>query len=373
MPDQRLQNLARILVRYSVGTKPGDHVAIRSVGAIAAALPLMELVFREVLKAGGHPHPLIFPGLTEEFDHILYSVGSDEQLGQPDPVYDLMAHNFQCDVRIYSETNTRRLSRVDPTRAPMHFAAQSELMRLCRERSAKRDLRWVLTALPTAAYAQDSEMSLDEFEDFVYSATFADQQDPASAWSDIGATQSRLVEWLRGKKQVQVKGKHVDLEFSILGRSFISCDGHLNMPDGEIFTGPVENSVTGWLESTFPAIYRGVDVGKVAIRLKDGLVVQADAEKNQSHLTSLLDSDAGARRLGEFGIGTNDQIQTFTKNMLFDEKIGGTIHVALGAAYLETGASNESVIHWDFLCDMRDGGQIIVDDTVFYDSGKFLV
>lgn len=348
-------------------------MAIRCAGSIAAALPLLGLVFREVLKAGGHPHPMIFPGLTEEFDHILYSEGSDEQLGQPDPGFDLIAHNFQCDIRILSETNTCRLSRVDPSRAPMHIAAQSELWRLYRERSAKHDLRWVISALPTTAYAQDSEMSFEEYEDFVYSATLADHPDPASAWSEIGATQTRLVEWLRGKKHVHVKGKHVDLEFSILGRSFISCDGHLNMPDGEIFTGPVETSVTGWLESTFPANYLGVDVGKVAIRLKDGLVVQADAEKNQSHLTKLLDTDEGARRLGEFGIGTNGKILSFTKNMLFDEKIGGTVHFALGAAYPETGASNHSAIHWDFLCDMRDGGQIVVDDQVFYDSGKFLV
>jgi len=373
MTDQRLRKLAQILVRYSVETRPGDHVAIRCNGSLAAALPLFSHVFREVLKAGGHPHPIILPALTEEFDHILYTQGSDAQVERPDPLYDLIAHDFQCDIRILSETNTRRLSRVDPSRAPLHLAAHSELIRLYYERVAKRDLRWVLCALPTAGYAQDAEMSLEEFEDFVYSAAYADRPDPSSAWSELGAMQAGLIEWLRGKNHVQVKGKHVDLEFSIQDRSFINCDGHLNMPDGEIFTSPLEDSVTGWLVSTFPAIYLGVDVGQVAFRFKDGDLLEAKAEKNQSHLTKLLDTDEGAHLLGEFGIGTNDQIQSFTKNMLFDEKIGGTIHIALGAAYQETGASNESAIHWDFLCDMRDGGQIIVDGQVFYDSGKFFV
>jgi aminopeptidase len=373
MTDQRLQNLAQLLVRYCVAAKPGDDVAIRCNGSLAAALPLMGLVFRETLKAGANPHPMILPGLTEEFEHIFLSEGSDEQLGRADPAYALIAHNFQCDIRILSEVNTRRLSRVDPSRTPMHLGAQSELMRLYRERAARQDLRWVLSGLPTTGYAQDSDMSLGEFEEFVFSATFADLPDPASAWREMSARQARLVDWLRGKSQVEVKGKHVDLTFSTVGRSFISCDGHANMPDGEIYTGPVEDSVNGWVESSFPAIYLGVDFGRVTIKLEGGVVVEAEAEKNKDRFTKLLETDEGARRLGEFGIGTNRQIQTFTKNMLFDEKIGGTIHAALGAGYPETGATNHSAIHWDLLCDMRDGGQIIVDGQLFYDSGKFLV
>jgi aminopeptidase len=333
----------------------------------------MGLVFRETIEAGAYPHPMIFPGLTEEFDYILYSEGSEAQVGRADPTYALIAHSFQCDIRILSEVNTRRLSRVDPSRVPMHLGAHSELMRLYRERSARQDLRWVLCGFPTTGYAQNSEMSLPQFEDFVFSATFADRPDAASAWRETSAEQARWVDWLNGKSRVEVRGKHLDLAFSIQGRSFISCDGRENMPDGEIYTGPVEDSVNGWLESSFPAIYLGVDFGRVTIKLEGGVVVEAEAEKNKDRFTKLLETDEGARRLGEFGIGTNRQIQTFTKNMLFDEKIGGTIHAALGAGYPETGATNHSAIHWDLLCDMRDGGQIIVDGQLFYDSGKFLV
>ena len=216
-------------------------------------------------------------------------------------------------------------------------------------------------------------MSLEEYEDFVYSSMLVDTEDPVSLWEEIGRKQKRLVEWLAGRKTVQVKGKHVDLNFSIEGRTFISCDGHYNMPDGEIFTGPVEDSVNGWLESTYPAIHYGVDVGKVSFRFENGIIVRADAEKNQAHLDKMLATDQGSHRLGEFGIGTNNAIKVFTKNMLFDEKIGGTIHVAAGLGYPESGAKNESAIHWDFLCDMTDGGQITVDGQQFYNSGRFLV
>jgi len=373
MSDQRLQKLAEILVHYSVAARPGDNVAIRCEGSLSAALPLMRLVFREVLKAGAHPHPLIPPYLTEEFDEAFYTQASDAQLGRTNPFFDLVARSFQCDIRILSETNTRRLSRIDPSRVPLHMAAHSDLMQIYLDRAAKHDLRWVYCAVPTTGYSQDAEMGLNGYEDFVFSATYADCPDPASKWAEVDAMQSRLVDWLRGKSHVHLNGNHVDLQFSIQDRSFISCAGHRNMPDGEIFTGPVEDSVNGWFESTFPAIYLGVDVGRVTIRLKDGKVVTAEAEKNGAHLTEILELDDGARRLGEFGIGTNNQIRAFTRNMLFDEKIGGTVHVALGAAYPETGAKNKSGVHWDFLCDMRDGGRIMVDGNAFYDSGKFLV
>jgi aminopeptidase len=373
MVDPRLKNLAQILVNYSVGVQPGDDVAIRCDGSIAAALPLMQLIYREVLEVGAHPQPIIFAGRTEEFDHILYSMASDDQLARKDPMYDLIVRNCQCDIRIRSSVNTRRLSNVDPSRWPMHWEAQSELVQRFIERASKGDLRWVVTACPTTGYAQDAEMSVSEFEDFLFSTTFADRTDPATAWSKLSTRQARLIEWLRGKSTVRVIGDHVDMKFSILDRSFINCDGHLCMPDGEIFTGPVESSVNGWFKSTFPAIFFGVDCGMVSIKFKDGVIIEADAEKNHAYFSKHLEMDEGARRLGEFGIGTNNQINTFTKDMLFDEKIGGTVHFALGGGYPETGSQNHSSLHWDLLVDMREGGQIIVDDEVFYDSGKFKI
>jgi aminopeptidase len=216
-------------------------------------------------------------------------------------------------------------------------------------------------------------MSLEEYEDFVFSSTLADTEDPIALWGELGRKQQALVDWLAGRKAVQVRGNHVDLSFSIAGRTFMNCDGHVNMPDGEICTTPLEDSANGWLESTYPAVNYGIDVGRVAFRFENGVIVRADPEKNQAHLDKLLATDEGARRLGEFGIGTNSAIKLFTKNMLFDEKMAGTIHVAAGAGIPETGAAHDSAIHWDFLCDMAEGGRITVDGELFYDSGRFLI
>jgi len=373
MSDPRLRKLAQLLVRYCVKARPGDRVGIMPRGSIASALSLQAEVLREVLKSGAQPHPYVIPSLADEFDYVFYSTAADAQLQQPDRINELVTKEFDCDIIILCETNTRRLSQVDSERQVIWGRAQSDLTHLYLERAAKRELRWVMTALPTPAYAQDAEMSLEEYEDFVYSSMLADTEDPVSLWEEIGRKQKGLVDWLGGRKTVQAKGKHVDLSFSIEGRTFISCDGHLNMPDGEIFTGPVEDSVSGWLESTYPAIKFGIDVGKVTFRFENGTIVRADAEKNQTHLDKLLATDQGSHRLGEFGIGTNSAIKVFTKNMLFDEKIAGTIHVAAGLGFPESGAKNESAIHWDFLCDMTEGGQITVDGQPFYDSGRFLV
>jgi aminopeptidase len=330
-------------------------------------------VIREVLRSGGQPHPYVVPARADEFDYVFFSTAAEDQLQRPDRVIELVTKEFDCDINILSETNTRRLSHIDSERQATWGHAQTDLVHLYLERAARRELRWVLTATPTPGYAQDAEMSLEEYETFIYCSMLVDTPDPVSLWEDIGRKQKSLVEWLGTKKTVQVKGKYADLSFSIAGRTFISCDGHLNMPDGEIFTGPVEDSVNGWLETTYPAIKYGIDVGKVTFRFENGTIVRADAEKNQGHLDRLLATDQGSHRLGEFGIGTNNAIKVFTKNMLFDEKIGGTIHVAAGLGFPESGAKNESALHWDFLCDMTEGGKITVDDQPFYESGRFLV
>jgi aminopeptidase len=373
MVDPRLRRLAQLLVRYCVKVRPGDRVGIMPYGSIASALSLEAELIREVLKSGGHPVPYVAPALADEFDYVYYSTAVDAQLQQPDRIFELVATEFDCDIGILCETNTRRLSRVDGERQVARRRAHSDLIRLYFERAARGELRWVLAPYPTPAYAQDAEMSLEEYEDFVFASTFADTEDPISHWEEIGRKQQELVDRLGGRKTVRVRSKHVDLSFSIEGRTFINCDGRINMPDGEIFTGPVENSVNGWLESTYPAMKYGIDVGRVTFRFENGAIVRADAEKNQAHLDGLLATDEGSRRVGEFGIGTNRAIKAFTKNMLFDEKIGGTIHLAIGAGFPETGAVNESAIHWDFLCDMTEGGQITVDEQPFYDSGRFLI
>jgi aminopeptidase len=216
-------------------------------------------------------------------------------------------------------------------------------------------------------------MSLKEFEDYVYSATFSDCEDPVGEWKRIRDEQQSLVEWLKGKKHIQVKGPNVDLTLSVEGRHFINSDGKQNMPSGEIFTGPVEDSVEGWVRFTHPAVLSGREVEGVELQFEKGKVIKASANTNQDFLMSMLDMDQGSRYLGEFAIGTNNKINRFIKKILYDEKIGGTIHMALGQGYGITGSKNKSAIHWDMICDMRDGGQILVDGELFYESGEFKI
>jgi aminopeptidase len=255
----------------------------------------------------------------------------------------------------------------------MRKAALRTLSETVLRRGASGDLRWVGTLYPTAAEAQEADMSLEEFEDFVYGACYVDQEDPVAGWRRFATRQQQLVDWLKGKETVRVTGPHADLTLSIAGRIFINSDGRRNMPSGEIFTGPVEQSANGWIRFTYPAITGGREVDGIELHFAEGKVVEACARKNEEYLLDMLDTDAGARYLGEFAIGTNKAIDRFTKSILFDEKIGGTIHLAVGAGYPETGSQNRSAIHWDMICDMRDGGQIWVDDELFYDSGNFTI
>ncbi len=373
MTDQRLANLARILVEYSTAVRPGDHVAILTQ---PIAMPLVEEIYRQVLAAGGYPYVQL-GGLrsrveTENLEYLLFTEGSEDQIQHVNRFEKIIREEFEVLIALYSESNTRGLSNVDPTRQRLRAKAYSEVTRVYQQRSATRDLRWAITLFPTQAYAQDAEMSLDEFSDYVFQTTFADREDPIAAWLELRAEQQKLVDRLKGKKRLEVKGPNIDLTLSIEGRDFINSDGTHNMPSGEIYTSPVENSANGWVRFTYPAIRQSREVEGIELKFEHGQVVKASAEKNQDFLINMLDTDPGARYLGEFAIGTNKRINRFIKNILFDEKIGGTIHMAVGFGFPEVGGVNESAIHWDMICDMRDGGQILADGELIYESGEFL-
>jgi aminopeptidase len=367
MTDPRVKNLARILVQYSTKIQPNDFVAIY--GRPVAA-PLIREVYREVFRAGAKPYSFV---TLEGMDYIFFTEASDDQLQHVSRVYKMVIEDFDALIDILGSSNTRSLSNVAPTRQSIRAKSQSDLMKTFMERSAAKELRWSSTMFPTQAYAQDAEMSLAEFEDYVYSTTYADVDDPVSEWKKIHIDQQRLVEWLVGKKQIEVKGPDADLMLSIEGRTFVNSDGTHNMPSGEIFTGPVEDSANGWVRFSYPAVLRGREVEGIELHFEEGKVVKASAEKNEEFLVTMLDTDPGSRYLGEFAIGTNERINRFIKNILFDEKIGGTIHIAVGSGYPETGSKNESAIHWDMICDMREGGQIMVDGELFYESGEFKI
>jgi aminopeptidase len=278
-------------------------------------------------------------------------------------------------IKLRSEANTRALTGVDSVRLARRQKATAVLMRAQMSRGATGSLRWVSTQAPTQAYAMEAEMGFDEYQDFFYQACHADEAtpDPVAYWEGVRADQQHIVDWLNGRRQMTLHGPDVDLHLSVTGRTFINCCGDKNMPDGEVFTGPVEDSADGWVRFTYPAVYQGRVVEGVELTFENGRVVKASARKNQDLLLSMLDSDAGARYIGELAIGTNFEIDRFTRNILFDEKIGGSFHMALGAGYPETGSLNKSAIHWDMICDMRQDAEIRVDGELLYQNGQFAI
>ena len=309
----------------------------------------------------------------EFFDTMLLKEGKDDQLAFVDPRLMMMARDWERSIVLMCEENTRRNSGINPERQAYRNKHHKEFHDVSLKRTAEGDFRWVLANIPTPGYAQDADMSLEDFEDFFFHATFADAEDPIGAWQEMFNQQEKLVTWLSGKRMVEVLGENIDLKLSIEGRPFINCHGDTNLPDGEIFTAPVEDSVDGWVRFTFPAIFQGWEVEGVELHFEKGRVVKATAEKNQNFLDTVLAMDAGARTLGEFAIGTNRNINRFVKNISFDEKLHGTVHLALGFGYPESGSVNESALHWDMICDMNNGGQILADGELFYDSGEFKV
>jgi aminopeptidase len=367
MSDPRIQKLARLLVHYCVAVQPGDKV---NIGGSSLGLPLINETYREVVNAGGYPY---LSWAEDELTEIMLKEGNDEQLRFIHEPTRIIGETYDCRIAIRAAANSRALSAVDPARQQIVSEASRELMATFMQRSAAGELRWVTTMFPTASHAQDADMSLADYEDFVYGACQVYHDNPVAQWQQVQQRQQQLVNWLQGKKQMRVEGPNIEMSLSIDGRTFISDEGRRNMPGGEIFTGPVEDSVNGWVRFTYPAIHGGREVEGIELRFEDGKVVTASAKKNADYLRSVLDTDAGARYLGEFAIGTNNGIDRFTRSILFDEKIGGTLHMAVGAGYPESGSQNKSSVHWDMICDMRDGGKIWVDDELFYDSGRFLL
>lgn len=365
MIDPRVANLARILVGYSTRVGEGETCIIEG---STAAEPLVAAVYEEVLRVGGHPVvALSFEGQTAAY----YRDASDEQLRWVSPVSEWAAEQADCRIAIGADTNTRELSGVAPERQTMRQAATRHLMEQVMRRAAEGEHRWVYTLYPTNGYAADAEMSLREFEDFYFRACLADDGDPLGAWERASEECRRLAEWVEGHEEVRIIAPGTDLRLGIAGRRFIPCDGAHNMPDGEFFTGPIEDSAEGEISFHLPAVIGGREVSGVRLRFEAGKVVDASATQGEEYLISLLDTDEGSRRLGELGIGTNYGIDRGTRDVLLDEKIGGTVHLAVGASYPESGGTNESAVHTDMVCDLRKGGRIEVDGELLQSDGRF--
>jgi aminopeptidase len=275
-------------------------------------------------------------------------------------------------VTVWSETNTRALSRVDPARHAAYIAAQRKLSNRRWERISSGDMRWCGTLFPTNAHAQEAEMSLAEYEDFVYAACHVHEEDPASHWRSVSTELTGRAAELGAVRELRIVGPDTDLRLGVEGRSWMAADGRYNMPDGEVFTSPVETETEGEIRYTFPAVYHGREVVDVRLRFEEGRVVHGEASRGNDYLQSLLGMDAGARVLGEVAFGLNYEIDRFTRNILFDEKIGGTMHLALGSGFSQTGGQNTSGLHWDMICDLRDEGEVYADGELIWKAGRFL-
>jgi len=367
MSDIRLNRLANVLVNYSTKVKAGDWVHFN---ANWQAIPLVKEVVAYILRAGGNPSVVLE---SADLNEVFMAQASETQLQWTPPLDMHMIKNANVWIIIEAPENTRAMSNIDPSRQQMRNLAYEKWMETYSKRSASGELRWVMTNYPCQALAQEAEMSLADYENFIYQATFADQVDPVKYWRNIHDEQERLVAWLMGKKTISIRGPHADIMLSVAGRKFINSDGDQNMPSGEIFTSPVEESVNGWVSFSYPAIYQGVAVEGVRLEFEHGRVVNASAEKNEPFLLKMLDTDEGSRFLGELGIGTNYGITRFTKNILFDEKIGGTFHLALGNGFGEAGGENESSIHWDLITDATKETEMHADGELFYKDGRFVV
>ncbi len=355
MIDPRIKRLAEVLVNHSVDVKEGYLVDI---DAGAEAAPLVLEVYKLVLKKGAYPRVNFgMPG----FAYAYYTHASEKQFKHFPELSWIEAKKSDVFISVGAEYNSKELTSIDPKK----MAIRRKVTRKISDLILKKN-NWVICEYPTNALAQDAEMSLDEMEDFVFKSCLQD-------WSAISRQQDKIKKILDRGSEVQIAGKNTNLKFSIKGRKSAKDFGKFNMPGGEVYIAPVETTTEGHIEYSFPAIYCGKEVSGIKLVFKKGEVVEAAAEKNENLLHEMLKLDKGAKRLGEFGIGTNFGIKQFIKQILFDEKIGGTIHLALGMAYKEGGGRNNSVLHWDMIKDLRTQGRVMVDGKILLEKGKFKI
>lgn len=365
--DARIERLAKTLIHYSIKLKKGQLIQIQGE---AVALPLIKAVFTEAVRVGAHPYTKI---RIPDNDEALLKYGSDAQLKYISPLIRTAANRIDALVAIWGTENTKFLSGVEPKRQALSRRSQGPIVKKMFKRIADKSLSWVGTQFPTLADAQEAGMSLADYEDFVYQAGHVDKGDPVKHWKRVARDQARLVKILNRIDRLHIQAEGTDLRMRVKGRKWINCAGTENFPDGELFTSPLETTVEGHIHFSFPACYGGREVEDVHLEFKKGRVVGARAGKNEAYLKAMLDTDKGARSVGEIAIGTNYDIKRFSKNVLFDEKIGGTCHMAVGASILEAGGKNHSALHWDMICDLKHGAEITADGKVIYRNGKFTI
>jgi aminopeptidase len=363
-----MEKYARLLVNYCLAVKKDDKVYINST---YLAEPLLREVAKEIYIAGGVPLLNIdingLSGLALQF-------GQEHQLAWVNPVKKYIMENFDCYLNILAPftKGDGEPEPADPEKFRIHQQAQQEINKIYFERIGNGSMRRCLCQYPTQAGADAAELSLEDYEKFVFQSCFLFDNDPVAKWLEVRKKQQVYVDYLNKVSFVEYKGPNIDISFSVKGRTWINSDGRANMPSGEVFSAPVEDSVNGKVHFSYPTIYMGKDVVGISLEVKDGEVIKWEAEKGKEVLDKVFAVE-GARRWGEVAIGTNYNIQRTTRNILFDEKIGGSIHMAVGQSYKQCGGKNESTVHWDMITDMKNGGQIIADGVKIYENGEFII
>jgi len=367
MSDPRVAKLGDLLVNYSLELQPGRIVRI---DASTVAAPLVTEIYRHALRAGAYARTRID---VEGLDVILLEEANDEQLVFLSDSDRHDVEQIDAFVTIWADRNTRALTQAEPHRVSRRLASRRQLTNRLWERIDAGEATWVGTRFPTEAHAQDAEMSLPEYEDFVYAACHVREgEDPVAHWQGVSSELNARARELETFRELRIVGPDTDLRLDVEGRGWVAADGKLNMPDGEVFTSPVETGTEGEIRFSFPAIFHGRSVEDVRLRFEGGRVVAAEAKTGGDYLRSLLDMDEGSRILGELAFGLNYEVDRFTRDILFDEKIGGTIHLALGASFKKVGGENDSGLHWDMICDLRSNGEVYADGELVWKAGHFL-
>ena len=367
MTDPRLARLGELVVNYSLGLQPGKVLRI---DAPPVAAPLAVEVYRAALAAGGHPYVDL---QLERLPELLLAEASDEQLDYVSPIARAELELVDAIVTIWSESNTRALTHADPERHQRLIAASQQLAKRRWQRMSAGELGWLGVLFPTEAHAQDAQMSLAEYERFVFRACHVEEPgDPVAHWEGVREDLGGRAETLSEARELRIVGPGTDLKLGVEGRRWQAADGRYNMPDGEVYTSPLETITEGEISFAFPALFHGREVTGIRLRFEGGAVVEAEASRGREYLDAMLEMDDGARRLGEVAFGLNYEIDRFTQNTLFDEKIGGTMHVALGSSFEDLGGRNESVLHWDLVCDLREDGEVYADGELVWRAGHFL-
>jgi aminopeptidase len=359
------EKLARLICEYSLDIKENQIVEIR--GEVCAE-PLIKALYKKILQMGAYP--IVKMSFTEQLSYF-YKYANENQLKMIPESMMVGAKTHHALIHIDSESNTKQLSVVDKQKVALNRNATKILKDIMFEREAKGDFKWTIAPYPTSSMAQDAEMDIESYSQFVFDACKLNEDDPVAAWNNVKDYQEGIVKRLTGTKIVRIVGDKTDLTLNVEGRKWINCCGKHNMPDGEVFTSPVENSATGTMFFDMPTSFLGVEVQGVLLKFENGKVIDAKAEKNEDFLIKMLETDEGAKFVGEIAFGLNENIKFPSKNILFDEKIGETMHLAVGSSYPEAGGKNKSGLHWDLIKSMKNG-EVFCDGKLIYKNGRFI-